>query len=116
VDNRGCWVLRNVRFDVDKSDIKPEFFPFLDEVVTVLRSNPGLKIVIEGHTDSDGTDEYNQKLSQRRAQAVMDYFVSKGLEPARLTAIGYGETKPIASNDTDEGKAENRRIELSVVK
>ncbi len=115
VDYRGCWVLSKVKFDFDKFDIKPQYAPYLDEVLVVLRNNPGLKIVVEGHTDSEGEDEYNNKLSQKRADTVMDYFVSKGIDASRLSAVGYGETRPAASNDTPEGMADNRRIELGVI-
>ncbi len=116
VDNRGCWVLQNVHFDVDKYDVKPKYFDELDQVVTVLKSNPGVKVRIEGHTDADGSDEYNQTLSDNRANAIYDYFISKGVQRDRLSAKGYGESRPIASNDTDSGKALNRRIELTVLK
>jgi OmpA-OmpF porin, OOP family len=114
VDPRGCWVLRDVKFDVNKYDLKPEYLPFLDEVVTVLMQNSGIKVTIEGHTDSSGSDALNNKLSNDRAKAVMNYFVSKGVDPGRLSAVGFGKNRPIATNDTEEGKAQNRRIELSV--
>jgi OmpA-OmpF porin, OOP family len=114
VDPRGCWVLRDVKFDVNKYDLKPEYLPFLDEVVLVLKQNPNIKVTIEGHTDSSGSDALNNKLSQDRAKAVMNYFVSKGVDQTRLAAIGFGKTRPIATNDSEEGKAQNRRIELSV--
>lgn len=114
VDARGCWVLRDVKFDVNKYDLKPEYLPYLDEVVTVLVQNPNIKVTIEGHTDSSGSDQLNNKLSQDRAKAVMSYFVSKGVDAKRLSAVGFGKNRPIATNDTDDGKAQNRRIELTV--
>jgi OmpA-OmpF porin, OOP family len=114
VDKRGCWVLSNINFDSGSAVIKAEYFPLLDEAVTVFKNNPGMNVAIEGHTDSDGSDESNQKLSQQRAESVMKYFVDKGVDAGRLTAEGFGESKPIAANDTAEGKAENRRIELKV--
>jgi OOP family OmpA-OmpF porin len=107
-------VLRGINFDFDKSNIKPEFTPVLDEGVDILKSNPDVKIVIGGHTDSIGTPEYNQKLSERRAQSVLDYFVKKGIDKNRMNAVGYGETKPIADNKTKDGRALNRRVELQV--
>jgi OOP family OmpA-OmpF porin len=107
-------VLRGINFDFDKSNIKPEFTPVLDEGVDILKSNPDVKIVIGGHTDSIGTPEYNQKLSERRAQSVLDYFVKKGIDKNRMKAVGYGETKPIADNKTKDGRALNRRVELQV--
>jgi len=107
-------VLRGINFDFDKANIKPEFTPVLDEGVDILKSNPDVKIVIGGHTDSVGTPEYNQKLSERRAQSVLDYFAKKGIDKNRMKAVGYGETKPIADNKTKEGRALNRRVELQV--
>jgi len=108
-------VLRGINFDFDKANIKPEFTPVLDEGVDILKANPDVKIVIGGHTDSIGTPEYNQKLSERRAQSVLDYFAKKGIDKNRMKAVGYGETKPIADNKTKEGRALNRRVELQVV-
>jgi OOP family OmpA-OmpF porin len=107
-------VLRGINFDFDKSNIKPEFTPVLDEGVDILKANPDAKIVIGGHTDSVGTDAYNQKLSERRAQSVLDYFAKKGIDKNRMKAVGYGEAKPIADNKTKEGRALNRRVELQV--
>ena len=75
---------------------------------------PGLKIEIEGHTDSEGTPERNQRLSDRRAQAVVDFLIKRGVDQAQLQAIGYGETRPLAPNDTTENRAKNRRIEFTV--
>lgn len=113
VDDRGCWVL-HINFDFDKSVVKSKYYPALDEVVRILNQYPGLELVVEGHTDSVGTDAYNQKLSQRRANAVKDYLVNKGgISPARLAAAGYGESKPVTSNATAEGRAKNRRVELT---
>ena len=116
VDSRGCWVLQNVLFDFDKSNTKSEYNSILDEAVEVLKKNPSLKIVIQGHTDSIGTAEYNIKLSERRAKAVMKYFVKNGIEKERLSTIGYGLTKPIASNKTSEGRALNRRVLLKPIR
>lgn len=107
-------VLRGINFDFDKANIKPEFTPVLDEGVDILKANPDVKIVIGGHTDSIGTPEYNQKLSERRAQSVLDYFAKKGIDKNRMKAVGYGETKPIADNKTKDGRALNRRVELQV--
>ena len=112
VDARGCWVLHNVHFDVNKAEIKPRYYPILDEVVLVLKKNPDVRIEIQGHTDNTGTPSYNKKLSERRARAIMDYLVSHGISQNRLTAVGYGESRPIASNATPEGRQMNRRVEL----
>ncbi|MDI3493616.1 MAG: OmpA-OmpF porin, family, partial [Desulfomicrobiaceae bacterium] len=116
VDADGCpiplSVTLEVFFDFDKWDIKPQYHQELANFATFMKEYPGVKVEIDGHTDSIGSDEYNQKLSQRRAEAVRMYLVQKlGMNPSMLTAVGFGESKPIASNDTEEGRAKNRRIE-----
>lgn len=111
----GCWILEGVLFAFDKWDIRPQFYPVMDEAAAVLEKNPDLKIVIEGHTDNFGTAAYNQKLSERRANSVKEYFVKKGIEPARLSTAGYGFTRPVAGNETPEGRALNRRVELKPI-
>lgn len=115
VDDRGCWVISDIQFDFNKADIKPEFDADLDEVVTVMKNNPLLNILIEGHTDSIGTEQYNQSLSERRAGSVKEYFVMKGIASQRMTAMGFGESRPIASNETEEGRAKNRRVQITPV-
>ncbi len=115
VDYRGCWSLGAILFDFDKSVIRPAARPILDEVVVVLQNNPGVRIDIEGHTDSTGPARYNQGLSERRAKSVMEYFISSGVAPLRLTAHGFGETRQFADNNTREGRALNRRDELKPV-
>jgi len=112
VDSRGCWCLGDVLFDFDKSVIKPEGRPILDEVVLILENNPSLRIDIQGHTDSIGSEEWNQGLSERRAKAVMEYLVAAGIDPERLTMQGFGEGSPATTNETKEGRALNRRVEL----
>jgi OmpA-OmpF porin, OOP family len=107
-------VLRGINFDFDKANIKPEFTPVLDEGVDILKANPDVKVVIAGYTDSTGAAEYNQKLSERRAQSVLDYFASKGIAKNRMQAVGYGAKNPIADNKTKDGRALNRRVELQV--
>lgn len=108
--------LKGVYFDFDKSTIKPESYPVLDDAAKILTDNPKITVEIQGHTDSDGSDSYNQKLSERRAYAIVDYFVKvKGIDVNRLRAIGYGESKPIASNDTKEGRSLNRRVEFVIL-
>jgi OOP family OmpA-OmpF porin len=113
VDYRGCWVLGDVFFDFDKSDIKARFYAELDAVVKVLNKDPSLKIRIEGNTDNIGTAKYNMGLSERRASSVMAYLVKAGINTNRLSTIGYGFTKPIATNATEAGRALNRRVELT---
>jgi outer membrane protein OmpA-like peptidoglycan-associated protein len=112
-------VLRGVNFDFDKSNIKSEFAPILDEAAQILKDNPNITVTIEGHTDSIGSEAYNQRLSERRAKAVKQYLVSRGVEASRLETIGKGESEPIADNtkngrDNPEGRAMNRRAELKV--
>lgn len=109
-------ILRGINFDFDKADIKPEWKPVLDEGAAVLAKNPNINIIIEGHTCAIGTDAYNQKLSERRAQSVFKYFVSKGISASRMKTVGYGESKPKADNATEEGRRINRRVEIKVVK
>jgi OmpA-OmpF porin, OOP family len=115
VNADGCWVIDNVLFDFDKSIVKPEFYGVLDEVARVFEMNPGLRVRLEGHTDSIGTEEYNMGLSLRRAKAVMAYLINKGIVKERIYAEGFGETRPIASNATKEGRALNRRVQLTPV-
>jgi len=108
-------VLRGVNFDFDKATIRKDAAPVLDEAVATLKEASGLNVSVEGHTDSMGSDEYNEKLSQRRAGAVRDYLADHGVSASRMTVQGFGESKPVASNDTDEGRAQNRRVELRVL-
>jgi OOP family OmpA-OmpF porin len=119
VDQHGCpkpviIELRGVHFDNDMAVLRPDARVILDAAVTTLRQNPGIRVEIAGHTDGVGTDAHNLDLSQRRAQAVLDYFVARGIAADRLSARGYGKSEPIADNDTAEGRAANRRVELRV--
>ncbi len=109
-------VLENVFFDKDKATLKPESKFELDKLVRYLDMNKDLNITLEGHTDSDGDDDYNMKLSQDRAEAVMNYLIENGIDAKRLKAKGYGETKPRDTNDTVEGRANNRRTEYKMTK
>jgi OOP family OmpA-OmpF porin len=113
VNDQGCWVLEQIRFDTGKSTIKAQAYPALDAVVAVLKRNPTLKVEIQGHSDNIGSEAYNRKLSGNRARAVMEYLVRKGVRAERLSAEGYGSSRPIASNDTPEGRTRNRRVELT---
>jgi outer membrane protein OmpA-like peptidoglycan-associated protein len=108
--------LKGVYFDFNKATIKPESRPALDDAAKILKENPTIKVEIQGHTDSKGSDEYNLSLSDKRAWAVVNYLVQNyGIEMSRLTARGYGEARPIASNDTDDGRALNRRVEFVII-
>ena len=120
VDLDGCEVeavieLEGVYFDFDKATIKPEGKVVLNEAAALLKTHDRVVVEVAGHTDSVGTDAYNQGLSERRANAVKDYLTAQGIKASRLTARGYGESRPVASNDTDAGRAENRRVELIVL-
>ncbi len=108
--------LKNIYFDFDKTTLKSESFTELNKVVNFLNENPSVEIEIAGHTDSKGSDEYNANLSQGRSQSVVDYLVSQGIPGYRLSAHGYGESKPIDTNETEEGRANNRRVEFTVLK
>ncbi len=108
-------VLRGVNFDFDQSGIRPDSRPILDEAAEVLKENRNVHISVEGHTDYIGTDEYNEKLSVRRAETVFRYLVNRGIAPERMSAIGYGRSRPVADNSTESGRAQNRRVELRVL-
>lgn len=108
--------LKNIYFDFDKTTLKNESFAELDKVVDFLKQNPTVEIEISGHTDDKGSDDYNLTLSQGRSEAVVNYIISQGIDSFRLTAHGYGESKPIDTNDSDEGRANNRRVEFTILK
>ncbi|MEO0086504.1 MAG: OmpA family protein [candidate division WOR-3 bacterium] len=108
--------LRGIYFDFNKATIRPESYPVLDSAAQILKDNPKIIVEIQGHTDNIGSAEYNKKLSLRRAQAVVNYFVQRhGVDIKRLRAVGYGEEKPIADNATEEGRALNRRVEFVII-
>jgi len=124
IANKGCpeiapedltrinTIASKVFFETGKADLKPESKAQLDALVLILNKYEGAILVVEGHTDNVGTDEYNQDLSQRRMNAVKAYLMSKGIMESRIVAIGYGESKPIADNGTAAGRAKNRRVEM----
>lgn len=116
VDARGCPEipdLEGVHFDFDKATLTPAATQILDGAATTLERNPHVRIEIVGHTDSVGSDSYNQGLSERRAESVRSYLLDKGVAPGRITAEGRGESAPVTDNDTSEGRARNRRVELT---
>jgi outer membrane protein OmpA-like peptidoglycan-associated protein len=107
-------VLRGVNFDFDKYNIRPDAVPILEQACKTLKDDPSINVQAQGYTDSVGTDAYNQRLSERRANAVREWLVKCGIPASRLTARGFGESNPVASNATPEGRAQNRRTELVV--
>ncbi|WP_234640203.1 OmpA family protein [Delftia tsuruhatensis] len=114
--NRQGFATLYINFDNNRSEIRSEARPALDEVVALLKNTPGLRLSIEGHTDNVGNASANQTLSQSRARSVMEALVASGIEAARLQSKGLGSTVPVADNRTDEGRAKNRRVELVRVK
>jgi len=115
VDDRGCWVVdKTLLFDFDKAVIKEKYIPIVGSIADVMKQNPKMSIIIEGHTDSVGSVKYNQGLSERRANAIKTCLTNRfDIDPSRTKVYGYGESKPIASNKTKAGRAKNRRTELS---
>ena len=112
VDEKGCWATPDILFDFDSAMIKPRYYSGLEVIIAVLKKNPNLKIEIQGKTDNIGPESYNQMLSEKRALAVKESMVAKGVDPQRLKAVGYGATKNVASNENDAGRALNRRIDF----
>jgi VWFA-related protein len=112
----GDIALVNIEFDYDKATIRPESMPRIQEIAGVMKSYPNILMEIRGHTDDRGGDEYNQHLSEQRARAVADALEDMGIAPARLTVKGFGESRPLAPNDSDENRRKNRRTEFVIVK
>ena len=108
-------VLRGINFDFDKAVVKPEFAPVLDVAAGILKERSNLKVVVEGHTCNMGSEAYNQKLSERRAKAVKEYLVKKGVKADNLSTAGYGELQPMANNKTKSGREMNRRVEFKIM-
>jgi len=117
VVNEKIVINEKIHFDTGKAKIQNQSYSVLNELAAVLEENPAVKLVrIEGHTDNRGAEAYNRKLSQRRADSVRDYLINQGVSPNRLAAEGYGESKPIAPNDTAEGRRNNRRVEFDILR
>lgn len=103
-----------ILFDKASSALKPDAKTNINKLATILQKYPDTNILVEGHTDSDGSETYNQTLSEKRADAVATYAKAQGVAASRFTTMGYGESQPVASNDTVEGKAKNRRVEVAI--
>ncbi len=113
LENKGAkLILKGVNFETASAALTKESYAILDGVIPGLKDNKEVELEVRGYTDSQGTASYNQKLSERRANTVMQYLINNGIEASRLRAVGYGEKDPIASNRTAEGRAQNRRIEF----
>lgn len=110
--NRDGRIALYINFDTGKSVIKPESEPIIEQIVQMMQANPSLTISVEGHTDNVGSQESNKRLSDERAKAVLSAIVAQGIDSKRMTAVGYGQDRPIADNNTEEGRAKNRRVEL----
>jgi len=108
----GKIVTTGIRFDVDKATLRPESHGTINEIVKLMKENPALNFSVEGHTDSDGSEAHNQTLSEARAKTVMDEMIKMEISPTRLKSVGHGQSQPVATNDTPEGKAQNRRVEF----
>jgi len=116
VNDCGCWVVSDLRFEIDKAEIQRVYHDDLKQVVTVLRKNPEIEVEIQGHTDNQGTAAYNRKLSERRARAVQNFLVEAGIDKNRMHYKGYGESEPVATNETAAGREKNRRVEIKPIR
>jgi outer membrane protein OmpA-like peptidoglycan-associated protein len=115
IEMEAVFQLRNIYFDFNSDKLRPESVPELERLLRLLQQNPNIRIRFSGHTDNIGGDKYNQQLSERRARAVYNWLRERGIHPIQMEYIGYGKTRPIASNATEEGRSLNRRIEMEVV-
>jgi OOP family OmpA-OmpF porin len=115
IQERERIVLRGVNFEFDRAEVRADAAVILDEAARLLRENPDVRVRIDGHTDATGPEAYNQGLSERRAGAVKNHLVENGVSADRLSTQGFGESEPIAGNDTRDGRALNRRVELKVL-
>jgi outer membrane protein OmpA-like peptidoglycan-associated protein len=116
VTEKKIEIKQTVYFDTNKATIKKVSFPLLNEVAQALKDNPTLEVEVQGHTDSQGNDKSNLKLSQNRANSVRTYLIKQGVVSSRMTAVGYGENQPIADNRTADGRSQNRRVEFIITK
>lgn len=115
VSKKRIEILEKIQFETNAAAIRPASFGVLDEIAQVLLDNTDLELRIEGHTDNEGDDDFNLRLSQSRAQAVLEYFVAKGVARDRLIAVGFGESRPMDTNRTEDGRAANRRVEFHIL-
>ncbi len=116
VSTEGCWVIKNLNFRTNSAAIEPKGVHALQEAIDLLKKNPNLHVEIQGHTDNVGKAPYNKKLSLARANSVMTHLVKHGIQKKRLSAAGHGLERPVDSNDTETGRAANRRVEMHIVR
>lgn len=116
ISRKKIEILEQVNFALNAATIDPSSFGLLDEVGRAIQDSPEIRVRIEGHTDNEGNDDYNLKLSQARAESVRTYLIDQGIDPRRLVAVGFGETQPIDTNRTEGGRANNRRVEFVILK
>ena len=116
LEKAESWIFRDIKFASDKDVLMASSYPTLEKIFHILTNDIDISVEIQGHTDSTASAEYNMDLSQRRAETVMNYLESKGIAASRMTAHGYGEGQPIDTNNTEKGKANNRRVEFKPVK
>lgn len=112
---KRTYTLRDVYFNTDKATLRERSYDALDDLLAAMRTNPDMKVEIAGHTDDRGSASYNKDLSQRRAETVKNYLLEKGIREKRVRAKGYGESDPVASNDTEQGRQKNRRVEVRIL-
>ena len=110
--NKDGFIALYINFETGKSDIKSESQPIVDQIIEMLKQNPDLKVSVEGHTDNVGSDKSNKTLSENRAKSVMNALINGGIEKSRLSSKGWGSTKPVGDNSTEDGRYKNRRVEI----
>ena len=110
--NKNGYIALNILFETGKSDIQQESLPIVDQIFELMKSDATIKISIEGHTDNVGDAASNKKLSNDRAKAVMDALIAKGIDKTRMSFVGWGQEKPVADNRSEEGRVQNRRVEI----
>ena len=116
VEENVTIVLNNIFFDFDKTVLKPESYPELNRIISVMKEKSGMQIEIAGHADATGPESYNLRLSERRARAVVQYLTREGIESGRISVVFHGESKPVAPNTTPDGRRRNRRVEFKILK
>lgn len=112
LQNKGKFVVNNIQFAFNRADLKPESMSIIETIAEMMEAHPEVRLSVEGHTDAQGASNYNQELSAARAAAVRQALIDKGIASGRLKAVGFGESQPLADNNSDAGRAKNRRVEF----